>query len=73
MDAPEFKVTNLCPPPLVVPFVVKNTIRVTSELPPYRPAEFYFMPNGQVQSNCPGGVCPTPQAKPVRKGLFGWK
>jgi hypothetical protein len=65
MDAPEFKVTNLCPPA----FVVRNTIRIESGAVPSRPVEFYFMPNGQTQSSCPGGVCPTPQATP-RRWLF---
>lgn len=66
MDVPEFTVKNLCPPA----FVVKNTIVIEPE-PPRRPVTFYFTPDGQVQPNCPGGVCPTPQSQPARRGLFG--
>jgi hypothetical protein len=48
------------------------TIRIEGEIP-RRPATFYFTPDGGIQSNCPGGVCPTPQVqtKPRFRGILG--
>ncbi len=62
---PEFTVINKCDPPA---FVVKNTITIEADIP-RRPVTFTFTPDG-IQSNCPGGVCPTPQANPVRRRFF---
>jgi hypothetical protein len=59
MDA-DIKIIDLTKPEKPAIVVVDRTtpgptIRIEAEIP-RRPVEFYFGP----QSNCPGGVCPTP-------------
>jgi hypothetical protein len=63
-------IVEKCPPvaPPVSVFDLSGTIVIEAEIP-RRPVTFYFTPDG-IQSNCPGGVCPTPQANPVRRRFF---